>query len=243
MARGGIEARLDKALYPGFERNWDDALFREVVLSHLGPDKDALDLGAGAGIVSQMNFRGHARRVCGVDLDSRVTANPYLDEGRVGDVAQLPYAHGTFDLAFADNVLEHLEFPDRVFSEVHRVLKPGGVFLFKTPNKWHYMPTISRLTPHRFHQWVNRWRGRAAVDTFPTHYLANSQGDVRRVAGRTGFSVERLSLIEGRPEYLRPWWPTYLAGAAYERLVNSASMFSNFRILLIGELRKRAGAE
>ncbi|MEI2780661.1 MAG: hypothetical protein V9H25_05130 [Candidatus Competibacter sp.] len=43
-----------------------------------------------------------------------------------------------------------------VFREVARVLKRGGVFLFKTPNKTHYMPTIARLTPHRFHQFVNR---------------------------------------------------------------------------------------
>jgi SAM-dependent methyltransferase len=240
MARGVVEARLDRSLYPSFERNWDDSLFRDVILSHIGPDKQVIDLGAGAGIVSQMNFRGLARRICGVDLDPRVAQNPYLDEGQVGDVAQLPYADGSFDVAFADNVLEHLEFPDRVFSEVHRVLKPSGVFLFKTPNKWHYMPTISRLTPHSFHQWVNRWRGRAAVDTFPTYYRANSRSDVSAIAGRTGFSVEKISLIEGRPEYLRHWWPTYLAGAAYERLVNATALLSDLRILLVGELRKSA---
>ena len=79
-------------------------------------------------------------------------------------------ARATFDRVFADNVLEHL--PDRltVFREIARVLKPGGVFLFKTPNKTHDMPTLARLTPHRFHPFVNRIRGRAETDAFPTRY-------------------------------------------------------------------------
>jgi hypothetical protein len=31
-----------------------------------------------------MNFRGIARRVCGVDPDPRVVSDPYLDEGKRG---------------------------------------------------------------------------------------------------------------------------------------------------------------
>jgi hypothetical protein len=51
--------------------------------------------------------------------------------------------------------------------------------------------------------------------------------------------VER---IEGRPEYLRMMWPTYLIGLAYERLVNSAEIFAPLRILLVGQLRKPSAA-
>ena len=141
-------------------------------------------------------------------------------------------------MVFSDNVLEHLDEPLQVFREVARVLKPGGVFLFKTPNKWHYMPIIARLTPHGFHQYVNRLRGRAEVDTFPTRYRANCLGDINRLAAEAGLLVERVERIEGRPEYLRMTWPTYLVGLAYERLVNSAEVFAPLRILLVGQLRK-----
>lgn len=230
--------RLDDLLYPGIGKNWDDKLFRERILAHCTKDAVVLDLGAGAGILSDMNFRGHVARICGIDLDPRVQSNPMLDEGKLADAGQIPYADATFDLVFADNVVEHLADPVGVFREVHRVLKPGGAFLFKTPNKTHYMPLIARLTPHRFHQLVNKLRGRAEADTFPTLYRANSVGDIRRVSTRSGFEILSIDRIEGRPEYMRLTWITYLLGAAYERVVNLTSALAMLRILLIGTLVK-----
>lgn len=236
----GVISWLDTKLYPASANNWDDRLFRERILAHLQPESVVLDLGAGAGIVSQMNFRGLPAQMCGVDLDPRVVDNPMLDEGRVASAAGIPYEDGRFDVVFSDNVLEHLEEPLQVFREVVRVLKPGGVFLFKTPNKYHYMPVIARLTPHIFHQYINRLRGRAEVDTFPTRYRANTRGDVIRLANEAGMIVEKIELIEGRPEYMRMTWPSYLVGLAYERMVNASEVFAILRILLVGILRKKA---
>ncbi len=237
---GTVTYWMDLTFYNNYERNWDDLLFRERILTHIKPDSVVLDLGAGAGIVTQMHFKGLARRVCGVDLDPRVVNNPMLDEGHVSDVGQIPYEDGIFDVVFSDNVFEHLEAPLHVYKEVARVLKPGGVLLFKTPNKWHYMPTIARMTPHGFHQFVNRLRGRAEVDTFPTRYRSNTKGDVERLAEQAGLQVETIERIEGRPEYLRMTWPTYLAGMLYERMVNAMTLLAPFRILLVGTLRKPA---
>ena len=233
-----VVKRMDGAFYPGVKSNWDDDLLRRTILTHVRPDATILDVGAGAGILAQMNFRGAAARVCGVDLDPRVTSNPFLDEGKLADAGRIPYADAMFDLAFADNVLEHLDAPAVVLAEIARVLKPGGVFVFKTPNKHHYMPTISRLTPHSFHQYYNKLRGRKEGDTFPTHYRANTRRDIKQLATGAGLVAERIKCIEGRPEYLRLTPVTYLAGVTYERLVNSARLFEGLRIALIGELRK-----
>ena len=233
---------IDRRFYPQFQRNWDDILFREKLLSLIESDMQVLDIGAGAGIVEAMNFRGLVGRVCGVDLDPRVATNPFLDEGVVADAGQIPYPDGSFDLVFADNVMEHIEDPGRVFGEIARVLKPSGKLLFKTPNKTHYMPLIARLTPHRFHQWINRKRGRDETDTFPTRYRCNTPPDVHAIAGRVGLNVEEIDLIEGRPEYLRVSAPTYLAGVAYERLVNATDLLQRFRILMIATLSKAGAA-
>ena len=185
--------QIDRAWYSGYGARWDDELLRGKILAHLQPSSAVLDLGAGAGIVPQMNFRGLAASVCGVDLDPRVIGNPFIDEGRVANAGSIPYDNDRFDLVFSDNVLEHLETPLQVFREVARVLKPGGVFLFKTPNKWHYVPAIARVTPHGFHQYVNRLRGRDEGDTFPN--LLPGQHKVR--CQPSGGSVRAVGHIRG----------------------------------------------
>lgn len=231
---------LDQRLYPDCGPNWDDELFRQRILRVIRPNHIVLDLGAGAGVVAQMNFRGQVAKICGVDLDERVRTNPLLDEGRVSDASAIPFPDETFDVVFADNLLEHLRDPAAVFAEVQRVLKPGGAFLFKTPNCRHYVPMIARITPHWFHRAVNRWRGRGGADVFPTLYRANSQARARRLAAAAGLELVVLEHVERRPEYLRMSLPTYMLGATYERLVNSTKLLESFRVLMIGTLRKSA---
>jgi SAM-dependent methyltransferase len=231
---------LDRKFYPGVRDRWDDLMFREFVLKHLRASDVMLDLGAGAGIVEAMNFKGHARRICGIDLDPRVVDNPNIDEGIVGDGETLPYPSETFDLVIADNVVEHLEDPKAVFGEIFRVLKPNGLFLFKTPNRRHYMPQIALLTPLWFHKAYKRLMGMQMEDTFHTVYSANTPERVREVADHAGLKAEEIILAESRPEYLRLLSLTYLVGIAWERAVNRFERLARYRILLIAALRRPA---
>ncbi|WP_262694129.1 class I SAM-dependent methyltransferase [Kordiimonas aquimaris] len=229
---------LDKRFYPSFSSNWDDQLFRAKILNLLQADHDLLDMGAGAGIVSHMNFKGVAKHVTGIDLDPRVVENPFLNEGIVCDVATTPLPDNQFDFIICDNVLEHITEAGAFFKEVTRLLKPGGRFLGKTPNKYHYMPLIARLTPHWFHRFYNRMRGREAEDTFPTQYKVNSVKDVYKLTALAGLDVLGVELVEGRPEYMRIFAPLYLFGIVYERLINRFGFLKRFSILLIVDLEK-----
>jgi SAM-dependent methyltransferase len=234
----GLVARLDRVLYPSLRDHWDDDLFRERVLARLLPASRLLDLGAGAGRLPQMNFRGSAAFVAGYDVDEAVRENPFLDEAHVGDGETLPFADASFDLVVSDNVFEHVARPEAVFAEVARVLRRGGWFLMKTPNRWHYVTLLARATPFWFHRLIGRLRGRPAEHTFPTLYRANSPGRVRALAAGAGLRVESIEMIEGRPEYLRLTAPTYLAGWLYERIVNATPRLARFRVVLLASLRK-----
>lgn len=229
-----LVAQMDNTLYPDHQRNWDDKLFRERVLQVVNSNTHLLDIGAGAGIVAEMNFKGLVGKAVGIDPDPRVKTNPFLDEGHIGFGDKLPFPDQSFDVVTCDNVLEHLDQPLTVFKEVFRVLKPGGKFLFKTPNKFHYMPLISSITPVWFHKLYNRKRGRHETDTFPTRYRANSRRAVKKYAFQAGFVSCEVNLIEGRPEYMRLFAFTYVFGWLYERLVNSVSILAPLRILLVG---------
>ena len=229
---------MDSTWYPEHGDNWDDVLFREQILQELRPTHSLLDLGAGAGIVPQMDFRGLAARTCGVDQDERVRENPFVDEGKVGVGEDIPYEEESFNVVIADNVLEHLDDPESVFTEVARVLKPGGRFLAKTPNRWHYVALIARVTPHRFHRLINGLRGRKGEDTFPTRYRVNTPADLTRYARLAGLRVRRVVLAEGRPEYMRINPLSYAIGCLYERAVNRLPWLRRFRVLLIAVFEK-----
>ena len=228
---------IDRNLYPSFADSWDIALFRQVVLDHLEPSHVLLDVGAGAGIQHQMDFKDRAKLVCGVDPDPRVSSNPFLHDGRIASAEQIPWPDNTFDIVVSNNVMEHLYDPETVFVEIYRVLKPSGIFLFKTPNSWHYATLISRCTPHRFHEWFNRKRGRATDDIFPTCYKANSSRSIRRYCRSAGFTLRNIRYYEGRPEYLRFSVPSYLVGCLYERIVN-LTWLSMFRVVIVGVIQK-----
>jgi SAM-dependent methyltransferase len=233
---------MDRALYPSFAHRWDDELLRREILDVLRSHHHVLDIGAGAGIVEQMHFKGLASKVCGIDLVEAVLRNPHLDEARVASAEDIPYPDGSFDVAFADNVVEHLAHPVRVFREAVRVLRPGGHFFVKTPNRWHYMPVIATLTPDWFHRWYHELRGNKEEDVFPTLYRANTAMRLRELASRVGLDVVHTTTYEGRPEYLRVTAPSYALGWAYERMVNRFDALKQARILLIGHFRKDASS-
>lgn len=233
-------AWIDRTFYSEFGNNWDDRIFREEIGRYLSGDSVALDYGAGRGNVSLMNFRGQCARVCGVDPDDAVLGNPFLDDAKVLDVntGTIDYPDSTFDLVFSDNVMEHVDQPAVVLRELARVLKPGGLLLFKTPNKCHYMPLVASVTPLWFHRLYNRMRGRSEVDTFPTRYRLNTKNDILREASNAGLEVSSIDVIEGRPEYLRVFWFSYFFGVLYERIVNASERLTKFRCVILGVLVK-----
>jgi len=238
MARKLVHA-IDRICYPDFGDRWDDTLFRAEVCNIIREDHHLLDLGAGAGIVPQMNFRGMVKHCCGIDPDERVLENHFLDEAKVATGDSIPYPDSSFDVVISNNVLEHLQSPQLIFNEVARVLKPSGFFLVKTPNKWHYVPVIARITPHAFHLFINRMRGRKSEDTYPTFYKANTPVAISRFSKAAGLELIRLNIVEGRPEYLRMTGLTYVVGLIYEKLVNVTDLLSVFRVVILASMIKR----
>jgi SAM-dependent methyltransferase len=225
-------------LYPSAESRDPVLRFFATVEGRIAPSARVLDIGAGAGERNPYDFRGRCREMVGVDLDPRVAENPLLDRGMVADASRLPFEDASFDLAFSVYVLEHVADPAAFAREVYRVLRPGGTFLALTPNRWHYVAALSALTPHRFHEWVNRRRGRAEGDTFPTHYRLNDRRALHDAFGAAGFAAIDVRAIEVQPNYLLFNVPAFLAGAAYERVVNASDRLAALRVNLIVECRR-----
>lgn len=198
-----------------------------------------LDVGAGRGALPQMNFKNNVAVAHGVDPDEIVKTNPYLEKAFVGLADNMPEVTSNYyDVIVCNNVFEHVEFPDKFLTETGRVLKSGGIYIAKTPNKYHYIPMLSGILPEGFHKFYNKLRGRPTHDTFPTFYRMNSRSAIKQLASKNGFEVIEIKLIEGRPEYLRINFIPYLFGIVYEKIINALKL-DTLKIVMFIVLKKK----
>jgi len=103
------------------------------------------------------------------------------------NVLPYPFERNSFDLVEAFHVLEHLDRPFDVMREIHRILKPGGRLIIKTPH-------FSRGFTHSEH-------ARGFDVSFPLYFRKDFLG-----SGFTGveFNLEMLELHWSAFSYLLP---------------------------------------
>ncbi len=231
---------LRERFYPPEFRGMYDR-FSDVIHEYVQRGDVMLDAGCGSGRVLQYSFDGtqRPRLIVGVDVTEEPHGNRNIDAAARADLAALPFADATFDIAISSHVAEHLTQPERVFRELARVLKPGGRLLILTPNRWHYVTISSALLPHALHVMFNQWRGVDAHDIFPTVYRANTAGRLRALYEQAGFEVEHLYQFETEPEYLAFSTAAYALGVGYERMVNRFDALRHLRVNLLAAGRKR----
>jgi SAM-dependent methyltransferase len=185
---------------------WVDSVtrYRTLIGSVARPGFRMLDLGCGRnGLHGDDLSCAPETTVVGVDPDPEALAdNTVVSHRIVGSGEDLPFAAGSFDVVAAAWVLEHLDHPGLVFSEVRRVLVKGGHFVFVTPNSWNYNAWMIRAVPHRWHAMLTRrLYGRGEGDAYPVRYRANSSARLHRLLNAAGFDRTRL-LYNGDPSYI-----------------------------------------
>jgi len=174
----------------GFSR-YDGAIqFFSRINALLQSDFIVLDLGAGRGAAhddkctyrrSLRILQGKVQKVVGADIDEAVSGNPIIDEFHILTPGQnLPFPDASFNLILCEWVLEHIDDPAHFQSEIERVLKPGGWFCARTPNKWGLTALVARLVPNRLHTAFLHilQPKRQDIDVFPTRYRLNTMRDV-----------------------------------------------------------------
>ena len=106
-------------------------------LGALNPGERVLDLGSGAGTDSLVAAQmvGPAGSVTGIDMTPEMLAKARagadeMGAGHVtfleGEAERLPFADGSFDVVISNGVIDLIPDKDAVFSEIRRVLAPGG---------------------------------------------------------------------------------------------------------------------
>jgi tRNA (cmo5U34)-methyltransferase len=133
----------------------------------------ALDVGCGAGNYS-LKLRQYlpSVRINLVDLSgpmlerARERLGPAVESIRAGDIRELEFEPGTFDVIVASAVLHHLRTLrewELVFRKFHRWLKPGGGF-WAFDLVAHEDPAVQRLMGERYGRYLEAQGGAAYRD-------------------------------------------------------------------------------
>jgi 2-polyprenyl-6-hydroxyphenyl methylase / 3-demethylubiquinone-9 3-methyltransferase len=101
-----------------------------------------LDVGCGGGFTAEF-LASRGASMVGIDPSAALidTAREHARQSGLeidydsGVAEQLPYDDASFGVVTCVDVLEHVDDVGRVIKEIHRVLKPGGVFCFDTINR------------------------------------------------------------------------------------------------------------
>jgi SAM-dependent methyltransferase len=140
----------------------------------LPPGAKVLDVGCGQGLALEI-FAEAGLDPLGVTLgeDAEVCRRKGFNV-RDMDFAFLDFDDGSFDLVWCRHAIEHSVFPYFTLSELHRILKPGGVLYLEVPAP----DTACR------HQ------------TNPNHYSVLPQSMWLDLIGRAGFPTTNWIAIE-----------------------------------------------
>jgi len=149
----------------------------------LKPGDKVLEIGCGIGtVVFELSKQGYDVR--GTDI-----SHVAIEYGRgkypgarldVQPAEELPFEAGAFDVVLSFDLFEHIARIDRHVGEVARVLRPGGYYLFQTPNKWSNV--VFETLTHK----TLKWRR--------VHPSLHTPGQLRRRLAKHGFETRFVKM-------------------------------------------------
>lgn len=147
-------------------------------------DKEVLDIGCGAGIISGEISR-RCKQVTAIDITDEAlkeamqsySISEIAFQFIIGDGTRLPFPDASFDIIVCNQVYEHVRDQDKLINDIYRVLRPEGLCYMATGNKlWPIephtkLPFLSYLPKSIADKYARRFRGIDEYDvTLPTYW-------------------------------------------------------------------------
>jgi glycosyltransferase involved in cell wall biosynthesis/ubiquinone/menaquinone biosynthesis C-methylase UbiE len=198
-AAGELTAE-DQATLEALLRNEADMAYRrraKILLEYLELNDGDRVLDAGCGMGFYLMAMARLRRLNLVGLDewwerlvwARTEAVP---AGLLsGDLYRLPFAGASFEAALLSEVLEHVDDEQAALSELHRVLKPGGVLAISVPHA-HFPFWWDPINRSRVGLGGSPIRRGPMVGLWTNHERLYHPEELAETAAAAGFEIERL---------------------------------------------------
>ncbi|MCS7203728.1 MAG: class I SAM-dependent methyltransferase [Thermodesulfovibrio sp.] len=154
------------------------AIFYLRYIPNISVSKYILDIGCGPGesLDYIKRYVNSDAELFGIDLDRNKNLSEFVNFFQVDvDENKLPFHDSFFDIVISTFVLEHLKNPQKLFTEVKRVLKNRGYFYCVTENY------TSIFLPGKFNFYSD-----------PTHVRPWTKESLKALAQMCGFEVIKI---------------------------------------------------
>ena len=193
--------RIQRVILPGLRSS--QYSYQEAVDGLIRPGARWLDLGCGHQVFAEWMLAEEREAVsragffAGIDVDvPGMKVHRTLHNRVVGDLRALPFSPESFEIISANMVVEHLDQPLAVLAEIYRVLRPGGAFVYHTPNSRCFTIRLASWLPQSVKNLLIRFfEGREEHDVFKTFYRMNTAQAVRALGAEAGFTVAEVRQI------------------------------------------------
>lgn len=234
--------KLRDRIAPALE--YSQTVYERVLNECVRGKRQWLDLGCGHQLLPSWRYEQECalvkctERVVGLDYDfDSLTKHRSFDNKVRGDINNLPFDDNTFDIVTANMVFEHLENPVQQVKDIHRILVPGGLLIFHTPNAMCYDTIAARLIPEYVKSKVIRTlHGRSSEDVFRAYYKINTARKIENIARVAGLQIESIEFITSDAQLVV--FPPLVVFELLLLRILMLSRFKAFRTNLIAKLRK-----
>ena len=221
------------------------ALYKRLVGEASARGSQLVHLGAGTvwlGDVCDAPLEG--KTVYAVEPDAETLARNPAPHHLCASGEAIPLPDESVDAVVCENVVEHLVNPSDVLRELYRILRPGGRFVFVTPNAWSYSAIVTRLTPQSFHEaflaWLVRLGGSGNKKPYPTAFRMNTKRQIQVLAAANGFAVRELHSTVDHPDYMYPFPILHQLATLWHLLLDRIDALEPLRVAWVGVLEKPA---
>jgi SAM-dependent methyltransferase len=179
--------------FPGYKFSWE--IYTDIILENIARKPYWLDIGAGNN--TWITEQPGAEFSVGLDIEKKTGL--VLDTETGGYVVaaseNIPFKDNSFSFITSRYTFEHLKSPEVTLDEIHRVLKPGGIFVILTPNVRSPIVFAAGLIPFTVRKMIlKNLFNEIPSGTYKTFYKINSPDSIKNKSGH--LQLTKLIMVE-----------------------------------------------
>jgi len=175
---------------PKYKHRW--TIYEENLRPFLRKDTTWLDLGCGnnADVAEKKQM---VKLAVGSDIyrHDEITDDLFV----FAEGSMLPFKSDLFDVVTLRFVIEHIEYPEKLFNELNRILRKDGIIIILTTNLWSPVIFLPKLLPYKLRKAIMKMFFNVYdEDIFPAYHRFNSLRKAKSI--NKNFEIIKFEFVQ-----------------------------------------------